>query len=349
MYNYFENLDEVTKKYFDILSREKPDFLNEYINTEAMQKQGTISMSCGTIYSKLFNQKWYSSLDHSVGVALIVWHFTKDKKQTLAGLFHDIATPVFKHTIDFMNGDYETQESTEELTTKIITESKDIIDLLNRDNIKIEEISDYHIYPIADNDTPGLSADRLEYTLANGLWEIESLWNLDEIEEIYNNIEVQKNEEGIDEIGFKDLDKAEKFVHTMSKLSSMYIRNKTKFSMQFLADILKKLINKKIITINDLYKLTEKEIIEKIENCEEENIAKNFEIWKNAEKINESDEKIENKYAVSLKAKIRYIIPLVRQGNKFVRINKLSKNAEEDINRALNYTTKKYAYLDFNF
>lgn len=154
MCNYFENLDEETKRYFDILSKEKPDFLNEYINTEAMQRQATISTSCGTIYSKLYHQKWFSSLEHSVGVALIVWNFTKNKKQTLAGLFHDIATPVFKHTIDFMNGDYEKQESTEELTEKIIVGSKDIMELLNRDRIKVEEVSDYHIYPIADNDRP---------------------------------------------------------------------------------------------------------------------------------------------------------------------------------------------------
>ena len=30
------------------------------------------------------------------------------------------------------------------------------MDLLNRDGIKVEEICDYHIYPIADNDTPKL-------------------------------------------------------------------------------------------------------------------------------------------------------------------------------------------------
>ena len=61
--------------------------------------------------------------------------------------------------------------------------------------IKVEEISDYHIYPIADNDTPQLSADRLEYTLSNGLGVRMKLWNLDEVREIYQNIEVQKNKE----------------------------------------------------------------------------------------------------------------------------------------------------------
>lgn len=195
MKNYFEMLDKTIKEYFKILSDETPDFLNEYINTKEMQKQAKISVSCGTYYTKLFDKMiWYSSLDHSIAVSLIVWNFTKDKKQTLAGLFHDIATPVFKHSIDFMNGDYEKQESTEELTTRIISESKEIMKLLKRDGIKVEEVDNYHIYPIADNDTPMLSADRLEYTLSNGLGVRKKVWNLSDIKEIYNNIEIQKNE-----------------------------------------------------------------------------------------------------------------------------------------------------------
>ena len=39
-------------------------------------------------------------------------------------------------------------------------------------------MADYHIYPIADNDTPMLSADRLEYTLSNGLGQVKKLWEM---------------------------------------------------------------------------------------------------------------------------------------------------------------------------
>ena len=128
MNQYLENLNINIKNYFKILSPKGiPEFLWDYINTKEMQKQNGISVSCGTIYSKIYNQTWYSSLDHSIAVALIVWNFTKDKKQTLAGLFHDVATPAFKHTVDFMNGDYEKQESREELTTDIIKNSKEIM------------------------------------------------------------------------------------------------------------------------------------------------------------------------------------------------------------------------------
>ncbi len=350
MNNYINNLNETIKSYYKILSKDFPEFLSEYIETPAMLKQSKISVSCGTIYSKMYNQMWYSSLDHSIAVSLIIWHFTKDKRQTLAGLFHDIATPVFKHSIDFMNNDYEKQESTEELTTKIIQESTELMYLLNRDGIKVEEVSDYHIYPIADNDTPKLSSDRLEYTLSNGLGATRKFWTLEDVKQIYGNIEIQKDESGIDELGFKDIAIAEKFVHTMSILSRLYIQEKTLFSMQMLADIMKKMLDKNLISIKEIYNLSEKDIINKIKQCNEDNIAECFKNWENATEINTSESLPKDKYFVNIeKVKKRYINPLVRLDNKYKRIKDISVKADIDINDALKYKTAKYVFLDFNF
>lgn len=350
MNNYIDTLNETIKSYYKILSEDFPDFLNEYINTPEMLKQAKISVSCGTIYSKMYNQMWYSSLDHSIAVALIIWHFTKDKKQTLSGLFHDIATPVFKHSIDFMNKDYEKQESTEELTTKIISESKEIMTLLNRDGIKVEEVSDYHIYPIADNDTPCLSSDRLEYTLSNGLGATEKIWTLDDVKDIYNNIEIQKDEKGVEEVGFKDIAIAEKFVHTMSILSRLYRREKTLFTMQMLADIMKIMSDNNLINVAEMYNLSEKEVIERIEKCNIRNISNGFKTWKNSTDILTSEVAPEGKYFVNIeKVKKRYINPLVRYNNEYKRLKNISKKATNDINEALEYKTAKYVFLDFDF
>lgn len=350
MSNYIDTLNETIKSYYKILSEDFPEFLNEYINTPEMLKQAKISVSCGTIYSKMYNQMWYSSLEHSIAVALIIWHFTKDRRQTLSGLFHDIATPVFKHSIDFMNKDYEKQESTEELTTKIISESKEIMALLNRDGIKVEEVADYHIYPIADNDTPCLSSDRLEYTLSNGLGATEKIWTLDDVREIYNNIEIQKDENGIEELGFKEIAIAEKFVHTMSILSRLYRREKTLFTMQMLADIMKIMSDNNLINVAEMYNLSEKEVIERIEKCNVKNISNGFKIWKNATDILTSETIPEGKYFVNIeKVKKRYINPLVRYNNEYKRIKDISEKATNDINEALEYKTDKYVFLDFDF
>ena len=54
MNNYLKNLDEIIQKYFKILSDEFPEFLYDYINTPEMQKQSGISVSCGTMYSKMY-------------------------------------------------------------------------------------------------------------------------------------------------------------------------------------------------------------------------------------------------------------------------------------------------------
>ncbi len=347
---YIDTVNPILKDYYKILSEDYPEFLNEYIETPRMQKQDKISCSCGTYYSKMHNiELWYSSLEHSIAVALIIWHFTHDKKQTLSGLFHDISTPAFKHCIDFMNNDHENQESTEDLTRTMIMESEEIMALLNRDNISIDEVADYHMYPIADNDTPMLSSDRLEYTLTNGLGQVKKIWGLDEIKDVYSDITVVTKEDGTPEMCFKHLDKAEKFVEVMSELSIVYMDDQRRFSMQFLADIMKRMSELGIITVADLYELSESEVIDKIKACDNYDIAECFKIWQEGIDVKTSDVPVPNKYNVNVKAKKRYIDPLVLTENGPVRISSISPKAKACIDKCLSYTFDRYIYMDFNF
>ena len=339
---YIDSVDKRVLDYFNVLEPNFPEWLNDYIETKELLKQKYISVTCGKIYSNLFEiDFFFSSLEHSVAVALIVWHFTHDKKQTLSGLFHDIATPVFKHCFDFLNGDYMTQESTEDLTSKIIGSSKEIMDLLKIDNIKLEEVDDYHIYPVADNDTPKLSADRLEYSLSNALLTYK-LSNIDDIKKIYNDVILDKDEEDTLELSFKSKATALEFVKITSKLSIIYRDDKTRYSMQLLADIIKKLNEDRLITKEDLYNMKESEVIEIIGNSKYKDI---FNIWKNAKNIKVNKEKPENVYFVHHGAKIRYIDPLVNKK----RISSISEEAKEEIDKNLSYDMNNYVYLDFNF
>ena len=350
MNKYYNNLNNEVKEYFQILSPEFPEWLLDYINTPEMERIGKISMNCGTDYTKCFNNRyWYSNLDHSVGVALIIWHFTHDKKQTLAGLFHDIATPLFKHCIDFMNGDSETQESTEEKTASIIRNSKEIMALLTKDKIKVEEVDDYKIYPIADNDTPKLSADRFEYNFSGGLT-LFRIWEPDKIRKIYNNIIVSKNEDGIDELVFKDKDVCEEYIHTISKLWPQWISDKDRTVMQFLADMCKSMNTCGYLTIDDLYTLSEQEIINKFLNCPDKYLAESFKKFQSATKVYKSSEYVKGKYCVNIKAKARYIIPLVLNGGISQRINQINESANKEINNYLSLPKGGYyTYFDFEF
>ena len=349
MSKYLDGLNDEVRKYFKILSPEFPEWLLEYIDTPEMDRISKISLSCGTDYTKVFNVRYfYSNLDHSVGVALIIWHFTKDKKQTLSGLFHDISTPVFKHVIDFLNGDHETQESTEEQTTDMIKNSKQIMALLKRDGIKLEEVNDYTLYPIADNDTPQLSADRFEYNFSSGLT-FHRVWDLEDIRECYNNIVILQNEFGIPELGFKDLSIAEKYISTVSKLWPSWITNADKTVMQFLADMIKAMYDKKYITLEDLYTLSEEEVTNRILTCDDPYLSTAFKNFQEATEVFDSETLVTNKYCVSIKSKRRYIIPLVQNKDTLRRVYDLSAQAKKDIDNYLAFKTTKYAYFDFEF
>lgn len=351
MNQYLENLNEEIKQYLKILSPEFPEWLFEYINTPEMRRLNGIGMSNGTFYTKVYQDKYfYSVLTHSIAVALIIWNFTQDKKQTISGLFHDIATPVFKHCIDFMNGDSEQQESTEERTEQIIRNSKEIMNLLKRDKIKVEEISNYHIYPIADNEIPKLSADRLEYTLSGGLYQVK-IFDITDIKKYYNHIVIVKNEENITELAFQDKKVCQDFIHDISKLWPRWIEDEDRLCMQFVADIIKSMKTKGYITVDDLYKFPESEIIQLIKNCEDNYIKEAFENFENATKKSIYKSNIPKKeiYCTSVKGKKRYINPLVKLENRVCRIKDVSYIANEDITKFRTMKLNTYVGFDFNF
>lgn len=340
--NYIEQLNENTKEYYRILSKEFPEFLNDYIYTPEMQKLDGVNQICGAYWKKEnIYDDIYSVLKHSVGVALIIWNFTHDKKQTLAGLFHDISSPAFKHCIDFLNGDAEKQESTEEQTLEVIKNSKEIMSLLERDKIKLEEISDYKIYPIADNETPKLSADRLEYTFMNGIY-YKKVWDISTIKEIYEDIQIIKNEDNIPELGFKSVEIAEKFIDGARELWPLWIRSEDTLTMYFFADIIEKMYNKNYITRKDLYELSEQEVINLITNCKDIEISNSFNQFMNCNSFIDCEEYKEDKFCVNRKVKRRYINPLIENG----RIYDISNKAKEKIDSYINMKISKYTYAD---
>lgn len=319
----------------DIYSKDFPVFIKELINTPEFKRLSNVGMNCGCEYTSfpIFSKgKDYTRYEHSIGVALIIWHFTKDIKQSIAGLLHDISSPVFAHVIDFLNGDHETQESTEEKTEEIIANSMEIQEILKKYNLSTKDVYDYHMYPIADNDSPLLSADRLEYTLGNAFY--YGFKSMEEIRDMYEDLVVSVNEFGQSEISFSTLDKAIEFTCVSIENSKVYSSNVDRFAMQYLADLLKLAVNKRVISMKDLYTV-EDQVISKLKKDKELKP-----MWKDFTKLSQiftSKEKPEYGYWVNIPAKKRYINPqVVSQG----RVSSLSKNLSKEIDDFLN--------IDFN-
>lgn len=341
---------EKVKKYFAVLEPEFPEWLWEYINTPRLLNQRYISVTCGIVYTDLLEgAEFYSSLDHSVGVALIVWHFTHDRKQTLAGLFHDIATPAFKHCLDILNGDYMKQESTEELTSTFIKESPEIMRLLKRDKIKVEEVDDYHIYPIADNETPQLSADRLEYSLAHALFTFK-LKKLSDVKRMYNDITVLSYK-GVPELGFKTAKVAREFVALVNEQSVYYRDNRVRYSMQLIADIVGRMNELGMITIEDLYKLSDEEVMARISQSP---YGEALRKWREAKELHGDEAEPEGVYNVHCAMKVRYIDPLCEGDDgaggdarrEFKRMSESDEVSRGLIEKNLAYAMNDYIWID---
>ncbi len=340
--NYLDTVNKEIKQYCMIAcDNDYPAFINKYIATKELQRLKGIGQFCGSDYTKLYNLKyWYSRLDHSVICALMAWHFTKDKKQTLAALFHDLGTPAFSHCIDFMLGDSINQESAEKSVYDLLSKSIVIKKYLAEDDLTIEDVTDLNKYTIIENKKPKLCVDRLDGILHTVLIWIHT-WSIDEVKEVYNDIEVLTNEDNELEIGFKDLSIAQKFFEAMYQYSIAVQENRNKFTLQYIADNLKVLINKRLIIFDDLYDKSELEIINII-TCNN----KNWSIFANSNHIEGSNEEPKSKYYVSTEAKKRYANPLCCINGNTCRLCDISSKSKQLLDQYLNHHEAKYAYVE---
>ncbi len=306
-------------EYFEILCphSDYPSFLDRYIELPVLQRLAGIGLLCGTDWTKLYkNRFYYSRLDHSKGVALIVWHFTHDKAQTLAGLLHDISTPVFSHVSDFRKGDALTQTATEEPTARIIRADKALNQLLAEDGLTAAQVEDYHIYPIADNEIPQLSADRLEYMFPSGM-ALDGSWTMEEIRHCYNDITVLKNEDGKDELGFRTLEIAELYCEHFCMIGHILQLNENKLTLHMLGQIMNLAEKAGLLTEKDFMTLSEKEVMERLDDSiiksGNDILSRIYHTFRTMTSIEHTDRALpENEYfCVNLKVKQRYINPLV--------------------------------------
>lgn len=309
---------------YDIYNEYIPNYVQEIIQTSLFQRLKDVGMNCGMEYTQFEpfrNCKGVSRYNHSIGVALITYHFTHDMHQTVAALLHDISTPVFAHVIDFMYHDYTNQEATEDLTEKMIRQDKELHSIFHHYHINIDKVVNYHDYPIADNETPRLSADRLEYTLSNAIY--YGLMTKVKIKEIYNHLEVNHKK---DEIIFNDLEYAIIFTQLMLKCSQVYVGDENRYCMEFLARLLKFAIGHHILLYDDLY-TTESQVIEKL--IQSDLIQAYFEQYTQLNKIMISRKPQEGYWKVV--SKKRYINSLVGR----YRILDICKDLHDEVQHYL--------------
>ena len=372
----FTEREKIISLYHNILcpKNDYPYFLDKYIALPIMQRLAGIGLLCGSDWTKLFNNRfYYSRLDHSKGVALIVWHFTHSKAQTLAGLFHDVSTPVFSHVSDFRKGDALTQTATEAPTATMLRADKTLNALLAKDGLTVAQVEDYHIYPVADNEIPRLSADRLEYMFPSGM-ALDGSWTMEEIHRCYGDITILKNEDGADELGFCTKETAELYCERFCMIGHILQLNEDKMTLHLLGAVMNIAEKLGVLTESDFMSLSEREVIEKLEfalnshtarqigtggagitvfgleNSEEfTRLSRLYKTFRLMTEIAHTDTPLpeEEWFCVNLKVKQRYINPLVKvagniEGGNAQRLSEVSEKSRKIIEDFKAYSDTAY-------
>ncbi len=337
--NTFMNKYKFWDEYKNVFEEKDIRFLNKYYSTKSLKRLKSISQFCGCDYTNLYSPLfYYSRFAHSEIVAFMTYHFTKNKKDTIIALLHDIGTPCFAHVVDFALGDSKNQETSEKSIKDVILSDEELQRYLEFDGISIEDFDNLSHYPVLENKTPRLCTDRLDGVLGTCY-----IWlhthSIKDIYDVYNDMCVLSDEKNNPEIGFKSVDMAIKFSKMVYTYATELQGNRDKFVMQYIADVIKKGIDENIFTLNDLYKLKESEIINIIKS--------NFESWNNFEGIKKvvSTNYKPKDYYISVDSKKRNVIPLVFNNNKNSRIDQISNKAIGIYNRIDNFEDKKYAYV----
>lgn len=323
--------DEYLKLFID---NKYPKFIDKYLNTKTLNRIKYIGQFCGCDYTKLYSPLYfYSRFDHSLVVAHMTQHFTHDKLSTIAALLHDIGTPCFAHTIDVLLNDAINQESSEIDIIELIKKDNELLKCLKEDNISLEDLNNLSKYPILENKSPRLCADRLD-----GVLHTCYIWlhthALEDIKEIYNNIIVLDNEENKKELGFTNPNISKKFANMIYIYSIELQSNRNKFLMKYISDALNFAFKKKLFTINDLYTKKEQDIVTILKS----NIS-SWQTFTSSNKVTRTDN-IPKQYHIHIETKKRTVTPLLLQDNQIIRLNEIS-SFKPIYNKIKNYNDKK--------
>lgn len=302
---YYSKLNPELKEYYKIIGKYFPKFLIPFIESKSLMRLKDVSYFCGATNAskKVYNFKYdISRLDHSISCALHVWNHSFNDIETLSALFHDATTPALSHVIDYLNGDYIKQESTElNLEEYLYNYDKELLNYIKKVGLNICDIANFKEYSLVDLDRPKLCADRLDFIFLNNLAWSRNI-TIDEVKDIYNHLKVCINEDNKEEFGFDNIGVADRVVELNDIINNL-TKNKDDYDeMDILSKIVKRLIDIGILNYDDLFILNDNDIFNII-RCSHDNYVKElFYYYQNMDRDNS---------LVKVKIKERKLDPLI--------------------------------------
>lgn len=135
--------------------------IEELINTSVFQRLSRIHQ--GGAFFLVNPQINHTRFEHSIGVMLLIKKLGGSIKEQIAGLLHDISHTAFSHLVDYVF-DIEEEDYHEKRFEKVLRD-KELDAVLKKYHLDTNEFIELEKYQILEYPLPGLSADRIDYTL----------------------------------------------------------------------------------------------------------------------------------------------------------------------------------------
>ena len=346
--SYIESRNSDLRDIHSVYSHDISSFICKYADLPDLTRVSNISKNGGVELSKfnVFPYR-YNRLDHSFGMAVILENFKQDQTHVFEALIHEIAKPSFSYSVDYLKKYFKIKDFVEPTILEKITSKELLGDKDFLGNIVTTGISQTKPYSLGFADYPYLSANTLEFILANSYF--TRLYELRDVETFYKDISVCRNEEDNFEFCFSDLDLAYKFFRLSIELGKKNRSYEAKITRQLIADVIMLMIRREEITLSDLFKYSDKAIEEIGLNCTDKRIQEGWQMVRNLNKVQIKFNAMEDSsnYCVKVPQKSIYIDPLVKTKAGTYRLSRLDGRCEKDLDAYFSTDTDMFMYIDY--
>ena len=207
-----------------------------------------------------------------------------------------------------------------------IVGSDELFEKFFKGDLSINDVCNYQKYVLGFANFPRLSADNLEYILNTAYF--TGICDIDEIRELFFNITIGTNEKEDQEFCFSDIATASKFCKLSIEIGKKARSYEAKITMQLIADVLMLMIRREEIKLEDLFKYSEKTLLEIGKNSSDKRIRDGWKEIENLNKVYIKFNPLENsdKYCVRVSGESLFIDPLVKTKAGIFRLSELDKN-----------------------
>jgi len=266
----------------------------------------------------------HSRFEHSLGVFILLKKYGAPLEEQISGLVHDISHSSFSHCIDYVldhGSNIQEQNHQDNIFDDFIRKTE-IPEILKKYGFDLDYILDDKNFPLKEKDLPDLCADRIDYSLRDGI--CYAKFEKEYAKYFLDNL-IVKDKQWV----FKNFESAKKYAEFFKKMNDEFWAGMpTALMFTTVGDYLRYALKKKYVSEKDLY-TTDKEVIDKINNFLDKD-----------EKLRLFWDRMNNKIGASLNennfdflapCKSRAVDPLCVHDGKILRVSNIDKNWKEII------------------